>query len=122
MTTNLMQAAITAYQRGNHPTARKLVYHELEQNPNNLEAWIWACELAESRDEKIHCLEELLLRNPTDWDAQRYLEKLKFPHRPPRPTNKLAPKPTTQKPEQSGFAWVAAGLQLFVAFSCLNYR
>lgn len=116
MTLDLLTAAITAYQRGNQSTARELVQRELEQNPDNLGAWAWACELAASRDEKIHYLQQLLSRNPADQDAQQYLQRLQNAARPAVSTTQPAAKPPDlhQKPRRSGFAWVAAGLQMLI--------
>ncbi len=117
MTVNYLPAAIHAYKNGNRGTARRLVNRELAQNPNNIRAWTWACELAESRDEKIRCLEEILLRTPEDKDARRYLDKLTL-----GPAVQSAPKPgapptattpsTDDQTEQRRVGWLAAGMQL----------
>ncbi len=108
-----LAAVIAAYQQGDRIKARQLVYEILKKEPRNASAWAWACELAETRDEKIHCLEEILLINPADEDARRYLNRL-HPMKetifvPPARPEEL--KIETPKPA-AGAGWIAVLAQI----------
>lgn len=68
--------AIAAIRQGNQTRGRELIYAVLDENPGNATAWSWACEVATTRDERIHCLKQILAINPSHDGARRYLAQL----------------------------------------------
>jgi hypothetical protein len=68
--------ASAAIRQGDRARARELIYAVLDENPHNVAAWSWACEVATTRDERIHCLKQILAINPSHDAARRYLAQL----------------------------------------------
>jgi hypothetical protein len=68
--------AITAIHEGNLARAHRLINSVLRDNPRNLAAWSWACEIAPTRAERIHCLQQILAIDPAHAPARRYLQQL----------------------------------------------
>jgi hypothetical protein len=68
--------AITAVREGNLARARRLINSVLRDNPRNLMAWSWACEIAPTREEQIHCLQQMLAIDPAHVPARQYLQQL----------------------------------------------
>ncbi len=48
--------AIAAIRGGDKETGRELNLDVLEDDPRNETAWTWACDVAETTEERIHCL------------------------------------------------------------------
>jgi hypothetical protein len=83
---SLLQQAITHLQQGEHANARALILKILRENPANLDAWLWALEVAKNEKEKRSILNKILQLDPTHNGALRYLEKLdQIPIEPPQP-------------------------------------
>ena len=68
--------AAAAIRQGDRARARELVYAVLDEDPRNATAWSWACEVATTRDERIHCLKQILSINSSHDAARRYLAQL----------------------------------------------
>jgi hypothetical protein len=71
-----LAAAITAVRHGNKTDARRLIISVLKDDPHNELAWSWACEVAATPEERIHCLQQILAINPNHAAARRYLAQL----------------------------------------------
>jgi hypothetical protein len=71
-----LSQAIAALRRGDRVGARKLIYAILEDEPRNLDAWSWACEIATTHEERVHCLKQILEIDPSHKFARRYLAQL----------------------------------------------
>lgn len=68
--------AIAVIREGDRIRARELVYALLEDEPDNLNAWSWACEIASTHEERVYCLEKMLEIDPSHQVARRYLAQL----------------------------------------------
>ncbi len=68
--------AIAAIRAGDKETGRELILDVLEDDPRNETAWTWACDVAETTEERIHCLRQVLSINPSNEAARRYLARL----------------------------------------------
>ncbi len=71
-----LAAAIAALRQGNKDKARRLIVSVLRDNPNDETAWSWACEVAATPEERVHCLQQILAINPDHAAARRYLAQL----------------------------------------------
>ena len=72
-----LAAAVAAIRRGDEAKARELIYAVLNEDPRSVTAWMWACEIATGRDERICCLERILSIDPAHDGAHRYLAQLR---------------------------------------------
>lgn len=68
--------AIAAIRAGDKETGRELILDVLEDDPRNETAWTWACDVAETTEEVIHCLGQILSVNPSNEAARRHLARL----------------------------------------------
>jgi hypothetical protein len=76
-----LAAAIAALRQGNKAEARHLIISLLRQNPGDEQVWSWAFEVADTPEEQIHCLEQILAINPDHSQARRHLAQLRAaPH------------------------------------------
>ena len=73
---SLLQKAITHLQQGERAEARALILKELRANPDNLNAWLWALEVAANEREKRSILKKILRLDPTHKGALQYLSRL----------------------------------------------
>lgn len=73
---NRLSVAIAAIRRGDRVRARDLIYAILEDEPRNLTAWSWACEIATTHEERVYCLKKILEIDPSHKVACRYLAQL----------------------------------------------
>lgn len=71
-----LSVAIAAIREGDRIRARELVYAILEDEPCNLTAWSWACEIASTHEERVYCLKKILEIDPSHKVARRYLVQL----------------------------------------------
>ena len=86
--------AITALRQGNRTEARRLIISVLKENPHSEAAWSWACEVADSSEERVHCLQQILNLNPDHTQARRYLTRLRATSpRTVRSQEERAPRP-----------------------------
>lgn len=69
--------AAEALHQGDRVRARQLVHQVLAEDPRNVRAWSWACEVAATWEERVHCLERILEIDPDHEPARRYLARLK---------------------------------------------
>ena len=68
--------ATLAFRQGDREGAREIVHTVLKDDPQNVDAWIWACEIATTREERTLCLKRVLALDPTHAPARRYLRQL----------------------------------------------
>ena len=68
--------AVAAIRQGDRARARELIYAVLVENPRHATAWIRACEVANTKDELIHCLKQILIISPSNDAARCYLTQL----------------------------------------------
>jgi hypothetical protein len=68
--------AAEAFRQGNKDRARRLICAVLDDDPRNLAAWSWACEVATTSEERTHCLKQILAIDPSHEGARRYLVQL----------------------------------------------
>lgn len=73
---NRLTLAVKALHRGDRVRARQLVHQALTEDPRNVRAWTWACELAATWEERVYCLERILEVDPAHEPARRYLARL----------------------------------------------
>ena len=71
-----LQHAINTLNEGNLAEARELILEEIKRNPSNLNAWLWALEVAANEKEKRTILSRILSLDPNHKGALLYLKKL----------------------------------------------
>jgi hypothetical protein len=72
----VLAVARAAIQRGYMAQARQIINSVLKDNPRSVTAWSWACQAAADRTERIHCLQQILVIDPSHAAARRYLAQL----------------------------------------------
>ncbi|MGD1991943.1 MAG: hypothetical protein PVI59_02010 [Anaerolineae bacterium] len=110
--------AALALRQGDRDGAREIVHTVLKDEPRNVDAWIWACEIAVTREERILCLKRVLALDPTHAPARRYLRQLEESTAAGRSPTDLAPPPvlsTKDTSRHSGPLELLLGLQERVA-------
>jgi twitching motility two-component system response regulator PilG len=80
--TEILQMAIRCAKQGQRAVARTLLAQVCSREPNNESAWMWRASLAETADEGLVYLEQVLRLNPTNPKALAWLEKATAPLRP----------------------------------------
>jgi len=68
---DLLQQGITAAKAGQKETARRLLTQVVEQDENNIMAWLWLSGVVESLDDKQVCLENVLTLDPNHQFARK---------------------------------------------------
>lgn len=91
--------AALAFRQGDRDGAREIVHTVLKDDPRNVDAWIWACEIATTREERILCLRRVLALEPTHAPARRYLRQLEEGRVAGHGPTDLAPPPIHSKDE-----------------------
>ncbi len=71
-----LKHAINKLNEGNLAEARELILEEIKRNPSNLNAWLWALEIAANEKEKRTILSRILSLDPNHKGALLYLKKL----------------------------------------------
>ena len=71
-----LQQAINTLKEGNLAEARELILEEIKQDPSNLNAWLWALEVAANEKEKRTILTRILSLDPKHKGALLYIKKL----------------------------------------------
>lgn len=89
-----LAAVRAAARQGDLSQARRLIHSVLRDNPNNEMAWSWACEVAATPEERIHCLQQILTINPNHVPARRYLARLQAT---PPATRTIKPLPSRER-------------------------
>ena len=72
----MVRAGIEAYRGGKSAEARKLLEKAIELDDYNEQAWMWLSAVVETEEEKRTCLENVLVINPENEEAQRGLKML----------------------------------------------
>lgn len=91
--------AISVIRRGERVRARALLRAVLADDPRNLSAWLWACEVAPTREERINCLRHILAIDPSHEGARHYLDRLGGEIAPPKPLPRT-PQPPKRPPRR----------------------
>ena len=86
-----IQQAETAIKDGDTKTGFEILRQVLEENPNSERAW-WVMSGLVPREQRAHCLNEVLRINPENYFAREALEKL-GPLPPEKPSPEPAPLP-----------------------------
>ncbi|MFW5748498.1 MAG: tetratricopeptide repeat protein [Chloroflexota bacterium] len=73
----MVKEAIRAYRAGKVDEAQALLMRATELDDQNEHAWMWLSAVVESVEDKMVCMENVLIINPNNVDAQRGLELLK---------------------------------------------
>ncbi len=72
----MVRAGIEAYRDGKAPEARKLLEKAIELDDYNEQAWMWLSAVVDTEEEKRTCLENVIVINPENEEAQRGLKML----------------------------------------------
>lgn len=72
----MVRAGIEAYRAGKGAEARKLLEKAIELDDHNEQAWMWLSAVVETEEDKRTCLENVLVINPDNEEAQRGLKSL----------------------------------------------
>ncbi len=71
-----IESAIHAFRTQQPALAREIIASVLIKNPDNAEAWNWACEFSATTAEKMICLHRILAIDGENSAARRYLDQL----------------------------------------------
>jgi len=72
----MVRAGIEAYRGGKPAEARKLLEKAIELDDYNEQAWMWLSAVVDTEEEKRTCLENVIVINPENEEAQRGLKML----------------------------------------------
>jgi len=72
----LLDQAVEAINSGDKQTGRWLLTDLLNDDPYQEEAWLWLALVVDTDEERIQCLEQVLVINPYNEDARRELATL----------------------------------------------
>lgn len=72
----LTQRGITALKSGDRATARKLLAGAIEQDENDIVAWLWLTATVDNDEDRIACLEQVLKIDPGNQVAERGLAQI----------------------------------------------
>lgn len=81
---DLRTRGIAAAQAGRKDEARELLRAAIRMEPTHEAAWLWLASVANSRQEKVFCLQKLLEINPQNEKAQQALAALQQPEAAPK--------------------------------------
>jgi tetratricopeptide (TPR) repeat protein len=73
---DLLHQGIAAARSGQKETARRLLTQVVEQDENNVAAWLWLSGVADSLDDREVCLENVLTLDPKHQVARKGLEQI----------------------------------------------
>lgn len=90
-----LRLGIRAFKSGDRKKARIYLLRAVREEPNNEHAWGWLSNTAETNDEKIHCLQQVVKINPQNTSAQKLLSELEISQIPT--SKKPLNAPTTQR-------------------------
>jgi len=71
-----LKDAVAAIKKGNRNKARKRILAALKENPEDLQAWIWAVEVAANEKEKRTILKRILSLDPNHQAARELLGRM----------------------------------------------
>ncbi len=75
--TETLRAAITAAKAGRREEARELLLALLEQDEENIQAWLWLSGVMDDPEEQAICLENVLTLDPQNQAARKALDRLR---------------------------------------------
>jgi hypothetical protein len=90
-----LNQAIVALKAGRKAESRQLLAQILQRDSSNETAWLWLSGAAETKTERLACLERVLAINPDNEIAQRGLAHLRIPT-PPSHSDSIAQAQTPQ--------------------------
>ena len=100
MSSDLLQAAQQALQRGERIHARKLARAAILQNPRDEQAWLLMARVVDQPDQVIDCLDHALKLNPENQSTARALRALRRGYAQPAGIATLQPPPAPPHPPQ----------------------
>ncbi len=77
MMDELVQQGIAAVKAGNMPLARRLLGRAVRMDSRNEQAWLWLSAATETDQDRMFCLENVLMINPDNEHARRGLEAMR---------------------------------------------
>lgn len=100
---SLLEQGIQHLRAGDKLVARHLLSEAVRQDPTSERAWLWLSAALDTRQGRIHCLQQVLALNPSHEAAQQGLVHLMAQPAPtvviqPEPEPDLAPVPCTGEP------------------------
>jgi hypothetical protein len=116
----LTQQGIQALKAGDKARATQLFDQALEQDPRDIQAWMWLSAAVDSDEERILCLEQVLLIDPNNSVAQRGLAKLRATARNAKPDT--APPFLSEQPDRLAGYQEENPVQSGQAFSIPGYQ
>ena len=72
----LTKQGISALKKGEKTIAQALLQQAVQNNPRNLEAWLWLSGAVSTNQERIHCLQKVLEIDPNNQMAAKGIAKL----------------------------------------------
>ncbi len=72
----VVEQGITALKHGDKKTAKHLLISVLKRDPNYAKAWSWLYNVADTDEQRIRCLREVVRINPTIEEARVKLLQL----------------------------------------------
>ena len=93
MADDLLQQGIAALRAGDKAQARQLFSQAIRQDPRNEQAWLWLSGALETTQDKLMCLNKVLVINPANEAAQRGIAALQ--------KSSVAPSPAPLSPLQT---------------------
>ena len=123
-----LQQAIQSIKEGDKDSGRRLILQLLRNNPSNLQAWLWAVEVAENDQERKTILSKILELDPKQEQARSLLDQLERKTSQPLTENTdQENKISGKKPRAANYLllplqWLfslpsSCGLILFAAFA-----
>jgi len=76
MDSNRLSEAVAALKEGKRNRARNLVLAQLDENPRDLQTWIWAIKVAANDREKRTILKHILELDPDHHAVRTHLNRL----------------------------------------------
>ena len=70
-----LQLGITAFKAGEKDKARFHLLKAVREEPNNEQGWGWLSNTAETEEERIHCLRQVLRINPQNTTVKKMVEE-----------------------------------------------
>jgi thioredoxin-like negative regulator of GroEL len=74
--TDLTQQGISALKAGDKQNAKKLLHLAIQNNPKDIQAWLWLSGAVDTNQERAECLQEILKLDPNNQVATRGLAQL----------------------------------------------
>ncbi len=111
---NLLKKGVAAAKQGDHETARKIFEQVIEQDDENVTAWLWLYRVVDDPDEKRICLTTVLQLDPENETAQKLLIKLDTQRKTSRANEEVLPGVTRRQLQLAGLAIAVVVVLLLV--------